>query len=105
MIAIFKHKGKKVKFLTEGGNTVTIICNFFFDSPPSFRVEIDKKNTYFLIKTGEIKSGLLLLQTPLLYLLPNSHPFPHLITERYMSYNTIVTETFVIDHKERKVLF
>ena len=42
----------------------------------------NKEETYFfLIKHGGIRIGLLLLQTPLLYLLPNSYPFPQLITE------------------------
>ena len=43
---------------------------------------INKEEKYILkIKHSGIWSGLFLLQTPQIYLLPNSHHFPQLITE------------------------
>ena len=39
------------------------------------------QKSYKKFKHGGNWTGLLLFKTPLLYLLPNSHPFPQLITE------------------------
>ena len=98
---VFNIKHQKARFL--GKWEITIICNFLLTyHNPSF--EKREKNIYKQIIHGGIQTGLLLLQTLLLSLLPKSHPFYQLITKHFgiQTYTTcIVTEMFVTDHKEK----